>query len=159
MSRYESSVRDDSPEKVRPVVDKSFLWFLLPTLLQTLVGIGVMVPITTYYLDPADLGTVAILTALAMLVTPLASTGDNWVLSTHWHATSASGRKELLFNLLLANFGMKSLWVVFFGCCHRLCLPHLIRDYQPRVSAILWIGAAGTVGRQVLGDAEFIDGD
>ena len=71
-----------------------------------------MVPITTYYLDPADLGTVAILTALAMLVTPLASTGDNWVLSTHWHATSDSGRKELLFNLLLANLGMKTLWVV-----------------------------------------------
>lgn len=43
-----------------------------PTLLQTLIGVGVMVPITTYYLDPADLGTVAILTALAMLVTPLA---------------------------------------------------------------------------------------
>ena len=68
---------NDPVLKDRSVVDRSFLWFLLPTLLQTLIGVGVMVPITTYYLDPADLGTAAILTALAMLVTPLASTGGN----------------------------------------------------------------------------------
>ena len=138
-----SPVRDDSPQKVRPVVDKSFLWFLLPPLLQTIVGIGVMVPITTYYLDPADLGTVAILTALAMLVTPLASTGDNWVLSTHWHATSASGRKELLFNLLLANFGMKSLWVVIFWLLSPVVLPHLIRDYQPEYQQYFGLALLG----------------
>ena len=117
--------------KDRPVVDKSFLWFLLPALLQTLIGVGVMVPITTYYLDPADLGTVAILTALAMLVTPLASTGDNWVLSTHWHATPETGRKELLFNLLLVNLGMKTVWVVVFWLLSPLFLPQVVRDYRP----------------------------
>lgn len=125
------AVLGDSVSKGRPVVDRSFLWFLLPTLLQTLIGVGVMVPITTYYLDPADLGTVAILTALAMLVTPLASTGDNWVLSTHWHATPESGRKELLFNLLLANLGMKTVWVVVFWLLSPSVLPQLIRDYRP----------------------------
>ena len=125
------AVLGDSASKGRPVVDRSFLWFLLPTLLQTLIGVGVMVPITTYYLDPADLGTVAILTALAMLVTPLASTGDHWVLSTHWHATPESGRKELLFNLLLANLGMKTVWVVLFWLLAPLVLPQLIRDYRP----------------------------
>lgn len=128
---------------VRPVVDKSFLWFLLPTLLQTMVGVGVMVPITTYYLDPADLGTVAILTALAMLVTPLASTGDNWVLSTHWHATSEAGRKELLFNLLLANLGMKSVWVVIFWLLSPLLLPHLIRDYRPEYQQYFGLALVG----------------
>ena len=112
-------------------MDRSFLWFLLPPVLQAIVGIGVMVPITTYYLDPADLRTVAILTALAMLVTPLASTGDNWVLSTHWHATPESGRKELLFNLFLANLGMKTVWVVVFWLLSPLVLPQLIRDYRP----------------------------
>ena len=112
-------------------MDRSFLWFLLPTLLQTLIGVGVMVPVTTYYLDPADLGTVAILTALAMLVTPLATTGDNWVLSTYWHATPEAGRKELLFNLLLANLGMKTLWVAVFWSLSPFLLPHLIRDYRP----------------------------
>ena len=110
---------------------KSFLWFLLPPVLQAIVGIGVMVPITTYYLDPTDIGTVAILTALALLVTPLASTGDNWVLSTHWHATSEPERKDLLFNLLLANFGMKAVWVGVFWALSPWVLPHLIRDYRP----------------------------
>lgn len=112
-------------------MDRSFLWFLLPPLLQTVLGVGVMVPLTTYYLDPADIGTVAILTSLAMLVTPLASTGDNWVLSTHWHATSVAGRKELLCTLLLANVGMKALWIVLFWWLSPLVLPHAITDYRP----------------------------
>ncbi len=112
-------------------MDRSFLWFLLPPLLQTVLGVGVMVPLTTYYLDPADIGTVAILTSLAMLVTPLASTGDNWVLSTHWHATPVAGRKELLCTLLLANVGMKALWIVLFWWLSPLVLPHAITDYRP----------------------------
>lgn len=112
-------------------MDRSFLWFLLPPLLQTVLGIGVMVPLTTYYLDPADIGTVAILTSLAMLVTPLASTGDNWVLSSYWHATPVSGRRELLVTLLLANVGMKALWIVLFWWLSPFVLPHAITDYRP----------------------------
>ncbi len=90
-----------------------------------------MVPITTYYLDPADIGTVAILTAAAMLVTPLSSTGDHWVLSSHWHATSEPGRKELLFNLLVANISMKAAWIAIFWVVSPFVLPFLIRDYRP----------------------------
>jgi O-antigen/teichoic acid export membrane protein len=115
----------------RSIGPKSFAWFLAPTLFQTVVGVGVMVPVTTYYLDPADIGTVAILTAVAMLVTPLSTTGDSWVLSTHWHATSETGRKELLFNLLLANFSLKAIWIAIFWALSPWVLPHVIRDYQP----------------------------
>ena len=138
-----AAARDAPAHKVRPVVDKSFLWFLFPTLLQTVLGIGVMVPITTYYLDPADIGTVAILTALAVLVTPLASTGDSWVLSTHWHATSEPGRKELLFNLLLANLGMKTAWVGIFWWLSPWVLPHLIRDYRPEYQQYFGLALLG----------------
>ncbi len=134
---------DDSAQKVPPVVDTSFLWFLLPTLLQTILGVGVMVPIITYFLEPADLGTVAILMALAMLVTPLASTGDTWVLSTHWHVSSESSRKELLFNLLLANLGMKTVWVGMFWLLSPLVLPHLIRDYRPEYQQYFGLALVG----------------
>ena len=123
--------RDTSALKVRSMGDKSFVWFLLPTLLQTVFGVGVMVPVTTYYLDPADIGTVAILTSVALLVTPLTTTGDSWVLSTHWHATSEVGRKVLVFNLLLANFSLKAAGAGIFWVLSPWVLPHLIRDYRP----------------------------
>jgi O-antigen/teichoic acid export membrane protein len=112
-------------------VDKSFLWFLAPTLLQTLLGVSVIVPITTYYLDPADLGIFAILTTLAMPVTPLSSVGDNWVLSTHWYHTSAAGRRELLFNLVVANVSLKAAWIAVFWALSPIVLPRLIQDYRP----------------------------
>ncbi len=110
-----------------------------------------MVPVTTYYLDPSDIGTVAILTAVAMLVTPLASTGDNWVLSSHWHATSEPGRKELLFNLLLANLGMKTVWVLIFGLLSPLVLPHVIRDYRPEYQFYFRLALAGLLAGAVWG--------
>ncbi|QOJ36654.1 MAG: lipopolysaccharide biosynthesis protein [Nitrospira sp.] len=141
-----SRVLHDAPSpKARMGVEASFLWFLLPTLLQTLLGVGVMVPLTTYYLDPADLGTVAILTAFAMLVTPLATTGDNWVLSSHWHATSEADRKELLFNLLLANLGMKVCWATLFWLAAPLLLPRVIRDYRPEYHHYFGLALLGLV--------------
>src|SRR5512145_729391 len=91
----------------------------------------IMMPVTTYYLDPADIGVVAILTALAMPIVPLASTGDSWVLSTHWHHTSAAGRRDLLFNLLIANISMKVFWVAVFWFMSPILLPVLVRDYRP----------------------------
>ena len=87
-----------------------------------------------------DLGAVAILTSLAMLVTPLASTGDSWVLSTHWHASSESGRKELLFNLLVVNFGMKVLWVVIFWLLSPIVLPQVIREKRVSVAGYFFPG-------------------
>lgn len=112
-------------------MDKSFLWFLVPTLLQTILGVSVMVPITTYYLDPADLGIVAILTTCAMPVMPLSSVGDGWVLSTHWHQATLSGRRELLFNLVAANIVLKLAWIAVFWMAAPVVLPELLREYRP----------------------------
>ena len=72
---------------------------------------------------------------------------------------SESGRKELLFNLLLANLGMKTVWVGIFWLLSPLVLPHLIRDYRPEYQQYFRIGAGGIVGRHVLGHAQFVDGD
>jgi O-antigen/teichoic acid export membrane protein len=112
-------------------VNKSFLWFLVPTLLQTILGVSAMVPITTYYLDPADLGIFAILTTLAMPVTPLSSVGDSWVLSAHWYQATSSGRRELLFNLIAANIVLKLAWIAVFWTLAPLVLPELVREYRP----------------------------
>ena len=44
--RAESSAVTSSAEGPDQLVDKSFLWFLFPPLLQTVLGVGVMVPLT-----------------------------------------------------------------------------------------------------------------
>ena len=113
------------------MIEKRFLWFLAPPVLQLAAGMFVMVPVTTYYLGPADIGVVAILTALAMPVVPLASTGDSWVLSTHWHRASVQDRRELLFSLLLANVSMKAVWAGVFWFSSGIVLPMLVREYRP----------------------------
>jgi O-antigen/teichoic acid export membrane protein len=127
------------------VVQKSFFWFLFPTLLQTIIGMCVMVPVTTFYLDPEDIGIVAILTALTMLVTPLSTAGDSWVLSTHWHATSDAGRKALLFNLLLANVMMKAVWVLVFWFLSPTLLPYLVRDFRPEYQQYFALALLGVL--------------
>lgn len=109
---------------------KNFFLYLWPSLIQTVGGIFVVVPITTFYLDPADIGLVAVLTAIAMPIGPLASSGDMWVLSGHWHITSVEERKDLLFNVVLANLLLKLFWVVVFWFLASSILPMVLRDFQ-----------------------------
>jgi O-antigen/teichoic acid export membrane protein len=124
-------------------VDKNFIYYLGPSLIQTFFGIFVMVPVTTYYLDPADLGLVAILMALTMPVSPLSSTGDSWVMSSHWHRTSQDGRKELLFNLLIANLGFKLFWVIVFWAVSSTVLPVLVKEYKPEFQGYFGLALLG----------------
>ena len=102
-----------------------------------------MMPVTTYYLDPADIGVAAILTALAMPIVPLASTGDSWVLSTHWHRSSVAGRRDLLFNLLIANLSLKVFWVSVFWAISPILLPVLVREYRSEYQTYFGLALLG----------------
>jgi len=90
----------------------------------------VMVPITTYYLDPKDFGILAILSALTMPIGPLASTGVAWVLPANYFIIDEEAKKTLVFNLLVLDFVLKLLWVLIFWLLSPLFLPLLIKDYE-----------------------------
>ena len=109
----------------------NFNLYLLPSVIQGGFGILVMVPITTYYLDPKDFGVVAILMALVAPLGSLASSGSSWVLGGNYFKLGKESCKELLFNLVLVDFVLKTIWVSLFWFVSQFILEMFIKDFRP----------------------------
>lgn len=102
----------------------------MPSMTRAVLGLFLMVPLTTYYLEPKDFGIAAILSVIAGLIAPLSSTGVSWVLSAYFYKVSAAERKELLFNILFLDFVLQFFWVTLFVIGAHFLLPLLVKDYE-----------------------------
>ena len=111
---------------------KNFLYYLLPSIIIGGASSLIMVPLTTYYLDPKDFGIAAIINAVTMPLGPLASTGVAWVLSAHYFVIDESQRKIMLFNLLVFDLISRFIWVALFWLLSPWLLPVIIKDFQPQ---------------------------
>lgn len=115
---------------------ENFFYFLLPSLLTGVLGFFLLVPFTTYYLDPADFGVFALLTALTMPIGPLSSTGVSWVLGGSFFKIDEEQRRVLLFNVALTDLALKAFWVTAFWLLAPQVLSLCLRDVGSQY--LLW---------------------
>jgi O-antigen/teichoic acid export membrane protein len=113
-------------------MQKNFLYYLLPSIVTGGLSVFIMIPVTTYYLNPKDFGVFAILNAITMPIGPLSSTGANWVLAGNYFKISDGEKGALVFNILLLDLLLKLFWVVLFLVVAPLLLPIIIKDFEPR---------------------------
>lgn len=111
-------------------MQKNFFYYLLSLIIIGVLSTLVMVPITTYYLNPKDFGIFAIANAITMPIGPLASTGVSWVLAGNYYTIDKKERKVLFFNILLLDFALKSFWILVFWLSTPLLLPLIIKDFE-----------------------------
>ena len=95
---------------------KNFIFFLSPSLFQIIISIFVVVPITTFYLDPYDFGVIALLFAFMAPVTSITSAPE-WVLGGHYHQSDKGTQKILVFNMMCIDFLLRTsiviiLWIL-----------------------------------------------
>lgn len=109
---------------------KNFFYYLLPSLIAGVLGI-LLVPITTFYLGPKDFGIFAILSAFAVPLSALASTGSSWVLGAHFYKVAEEDRKGLIFNVLFFDLGSKIFWLILALVIAPILLPLLVHEYDP----------------------------
>jgi O-antigen/teichoic acid export membrane protein len=118
---------------------KNFIYYLSPTILRGFITLFVVVPLSTYYLEPKDFGIVAILTVFSSLVIPLSSTGVGWVLGGNYYKLDSFQRKELIFNILSLSVFLRTVWVIVFGATGFLFLPKLISSYENKFLLFFWL--------------------
>jgi len=112
-------------------MEKNFFYYLSPSIIIGALSTFVMVPVTTYYLEPKDFGIFAIINAIVMPIGPLASTGVTWVLAGNYYKIGEEERKALLFNLLILDFTLKLFLVMLFWFLSFLLLPFIIKEFEP----------------------------
>lgn len=109
---------------------KNFFYYLLPSVVIGILSTFIMVPVTTYYLEPKDFGIFAIVNAIVMPIGPLSSTGVTWVLAGNYYKIEEKERNTLLFNLLVLDFVLKFFWVMVFWFLSSWLLPVIIKDFE-----------------------------
>ncbi len=90
-----------------------------------------MVPVTTYFLDPADIGVVALLMTIAMPVRALAPTGTRWVIGGNYFTATETERRAMLFNVLAFELLLRSLLIFLLFLAAEPVLHWLVVDYRP----------------------------
>ncbi len=124
---------------------QDFVNYLLPSLVQAGLGVLVVVPLGTYYLEPRDFGVAAILNGVAMPIGPLSSASFTWVLSTHFYKVTDAEQKVLVFNVLLGEMLLRALWVVAFALCAPVMLPLIVSGYEPEYLGYFYLMLAATL--------------
>jgi O-antigen/teichoic acid export membrane protein len=109
----------------------NFIYYLLPNLVRGMVGMLVMIPLTTHFLDPHDFGVVATITMVSGLLPPLASSGSAWVFAGHLPRAEESERGIILVQVLLWQLGLVLLAGGLGTGLGLWLLPHVVTDWQP----------------------------
>lgn len=85
-----------------------FKFFLLPQVLQVLVSVFVIVPFSTFYLEPKDFGLLAIIVLITSIINPLSVSAPKWILGGNFFFLDEVGKKKIFFNLLFIDFILKT---------------------------------------------------
>lgn len=109
------------------------------------MGLFVIVPVSTYYLDPVDFGIIAIITVFSNFVLPFSTMAVGWVLGSSYYRLSESQRKEYIFNALLFGATLRVIFVSIFAVAGKYLLPVLIKSYESRFLVYYWIMLAGNL--------------
>lgn len=99
--------------------------------MKMILGICLLIPITTYYLNPEDFGALAIISAVTGSLLPLISLGTTWVLGSNYFSLSESERKELAFTVLVLDAILRFILVTILWLLSNTLLPLIIVVNKP----------------------------
>jgi O-antigen/teichoic acid export membrane protein len=99
--------------------------------MKTILGICLLIPVTTFYLNPEDFGALAIISAVTGSVLPLTSSGAIWVLGSNYFSLRETERKELAFTVLLLDVVLRLVLVAVLWLASDTLLPLIIKESKP----------------------------
>lgn len=117
---------------------KNFFYYFSSSALTGILSLLVIVPISTYYLDPEDFGIIAIIMVFSG-ITAISSTAYSWILSGNYYKVSSDEKGELTFNVLFLGSLLRAGWALLLGVTGAFFLPLLIKSYEPIFLIYFWI--------------------
>ncbi|MFA5410235.1 MAG: oligosaccharide flippase family protein [Candidatus Omnitrophota bacterium] len=108
-------------------------------MIRACASLFITVPVSTYYLGPKDFGIVGIITVFSALIVPLSAIGTGWVIGANYYKLKQQEQGELIFNTLLVEVLIRSLWIFIFAGAGIFLLPVLIKSYEKSFLLYFWI--------------------
>lgn len=108
----------------------NFVHYLYPSLVRGILSLFVVVPLTTYYLNPEDFGLIGLITAISNFVMPASTVGPTWVLSAFFYKIAEGEKGALLFNILFWGIVLRLSLIAALWFLGPFFLPLLIKSYS-----------------------------
>lgn len=109
---------------------RDLLYYLAPSVFRGMVSIFVTVPLTTYFLSPADFGVFAAVIMVSSLINAFSLFGT-MMLHGYYYKLDNTQRKTMLFNSMLLAFCWNLLFCALFRWCAHWAMPHFIQSFEP----------------------------
>lgn len=129
--------------RLRALVASNYAFYLLPSILQGGAAL-LLVPVTTYFLDPEDFGVFALVVAITIPVKAFAATGSQWVIGGNYFHVAGEERRTLLFNVLVADLALRSLLILLIYLMGEPILRAVVTEYRQTYVDYLRLALAAT---------------
>jgi O-antigen/teichoic acid export membrane protein len=127
-------------QKLLTVIRSEYFIYLSPTIIRALVSLFVLVPVTTYFLEPDDFGIFALLMVFTLPIQAFASAGTRWVIGGNYINSDEAERGSLVFNIILYEFGLRTILMVIVALSAKTLLFLLIDTPQEGLLELFFIG-------------------
>lgn len=130
--------------RLRALAASNYALYLLPSIVQGVAALFMIVPVTTYFLDPEDFGVFALVVAITIPVKAFAATSAQWVIGGNYFHVSETERRTLLFNVLTVDLVLRSLLILLIYLMDENILRSVVTEYRPVYSDYLHLALAAT---------------
>jgi O-antigen/teichoic acid export membrane protein len=130
--------------RLRALAASNYVLYLLPSIVQGGVTLLLLVPVTTYFLDPEDFGVFALVVAITIPVKAFAATGAQWMIGGNYFHVAEAERRTLLFNVLAVDLALRSLLILLIYLMGETILRSVVTEYQPVYLNYLHLALAAT---------------
>jgi O-antigen/teichoic acid export membrane protein len=114
-----------------------FVLFLLPSIYRTLIGF-LIIPLTTFKLEPADFGLFAFIVAIAGVAIGASSLGSSQILSAHLPIVTREDAKELVTSIFIFSHLAAAIFAVVLFLVWPIILQN-ISEIESAPNSLGWI--------------------
>ncbi len=130
--------------KIKIFVGSDYFLYLSPVLFRALASLLVIVPISTYFLEPRDFGLFALLMVVILPTKSLAAAGARWVIGGYYLENNEAQRASLMFNLVLFELLLRTVLIFVFVISADQLLALFVPDLRPEYIELLYIALLAT---------------
>ena len=86
-------------------------YYFLPSIFRALSFL-VIIPLTTFYFNPQDLGLFYVLNSVLLVLGPLSNIGIEWAFQSNYYKLNKIKIKIFFFNAVLIDFFLRIFWSI-----------------------------------------------
>lgn len=117
--------------KLKELILGDYFLYTFPSIFKFFFTFLIIVPITTFFLDPEDFGFYALLIGLTMPIQALGASGSKWLIGGNYFWTSKEkSRNEIIFNTLFFEFFIRSFVIAIYYIFAETILFYSIGSYS-----------------------------